>query len=147
MSPEQKRKFNTVFGSVFMASGAVAWLLTVYFAMTPNPPKPAPAHAAPVVDVASCRSALSTFGYEVGQAGDEVTLFEQLAQDPQQQLDKATMAASLCKFTLKKFCMGEACERPGLTMVLAKPVEAPRPAKVDASAPAGTTPAQASASK
>lgn len=121
MTPEQQRKYNTIFGSVFLGVGVVAWLLTAYFAVTPNTPRPFPVLNAPSIDLPSCRNALSTLGYQVSVTGNDVTAFEALTDNPKQQLERATLAASICKIPLKSFCMGEGCEQPGVTIVVSRP--------------------------
>lgn len=123
MTPEQKRKFNTVFGGIFLGTGIVAWMLTVYFAVSPNAPAPAPVLSAPSVSLTSCRDALSQLGYQVTLKEPDVTAFEPLSADPKEQLDRASVAALVCKIPMKSFCMGEGCEQPGLTLVLRKPVD------------------------
>jgi hypothetical protein len=120
MSPEQKRKFNSAFGTFFLVSGIAAWGLATYFAVTPNPPKPAPVFGGTTVDLRSCASTLRTLGYlDVDVQKNEVTAHEALSQNPHEQLDRATLAASVCHLEMKYFCIGEACPKPGLTIVSA----------------------------
>lgn len=120
MTPEQKRKFNTVFGSVFLVGGFAAWALTAYFAVTPNPPRPFPVLNSASVDLASCRSALGALGYQATMKDRDVIAFEPLSDNPKQQLERASLAASVCKLPLKSFCMGEGCEQPGVTVVVTR---------------------------
>lgn len=134
MTPEKKRKFNTIAGSAFLTIGLLAWGLTVYFAVTPNPPKPTPVQPTAVVDLASCRSVLTSMGFSASVVGREVSVFEELTSNPKVQLDRVTMAEAVCKLSLKSFCMGEGCDRVGVNFVLA-PAEATKPA---AAAPANT---------
>jgi len=119
VSPEQKRKFNTVFGGMFIATGIFAWALAAYFAVTPNPPKPAPVVNGTSIDVPSCRNTLRALGYEVTVKGKDITAYESAITEPKLQLDRATVAATVCRLPLKSFCMGEGCERPGITIVVA----------------------------
>lgn len=122
MSPEQKRKFNTAMGSLFLVAGLVGWGLTVYFAVTPNPPKPAPTFVHAVVDLPSCAQTLQRLGYsETRIDNKDVVAFEAMSSDPKEQLDRATLAANVCKLEMKSFCMGEGCARPGLTLTLQMP--------------------------
>lgn len=138
MSPEQKRKFNTVFGGVFMATGIFAWALTAYFAVTPNAPKPAPVVSGTTIDLSSCQNSLRALGYEATLKNKDVTAYEQLSPtDPKQQLDRATIAATVCRLPLKSFCMGEGCERNGVTIVVT--------ADEKAAAPTGTPATSAAA--
>jgi hypothetical protein len=128
MSPEQKRKFNTVFGSVFITTGIFAWALTAYFAVTPNPKRPAPVVHGLAIDLPSCQKTLTSLGYEATIKNKEVTAHEMLsATDPKQQLDRATIAATVCRLPMKSFCMGEGCERPGVTLVVTADETAVRP--------------------
>jgi len=125
MSPEQKRKFNTAFGGFFFLSGLVAWGLAAYFAVTPNPPKPAPTVASTVVDLNSCATALRNLGYtDVTVEKNDVTAREPLSADPKAQLGRATIGATMCKLEMKSFCMGEACTHPGVTLVVTNPAAA-----------------------
>ena len=125
MSPEQKRKFNTLFGGVFIATGVLAWGLTTYFALTPNPPKPAPVIGTATIDLPSCRTVLASLGYDAAVTDGTVVAHEALSANPKEQLQKATLASTVCKLPMKSFCMGEGCPRPGLTIVVA-PTEAPK---------------------
>lgn len=148
MTPEQKRKFNTFFGSAFLGAGLIAWGLTAYFAVTPNPPKPVPVIGAATVDLGSCRSVLGSLGYEATVSDPTVTAYEPLSANPQEQLQKATLAAAVCKLPLKSFCMGDGCERPGLTLVVYRTTLAPRAAvaqKVDTTPVAGAATPKAKA--
>lgn len=122
MSPEQKRKFNTAFGGFFFLSGLLAWGLAAYFAVTPNPPKPAPTVAGTVVDLNSCSRALRSLGYtDVAVEKNDVIAREPLSSDPKAQLERATIGGTMCKLEMKAFCMGEACVHPGVTLVVGKP--------------------------
>lgn len=150
MSPEQKRKFNLAAGSAFLLMGIVTWGLTAYYAVTPNPTRPTPVVLASVVDLSSCRTALANLGYQATFDQDKGTVaaFESFAEDTKAQLDKVTLSIGLCKMDLKEFCMGEACEAPGVQFTLKRTAaaEAARKAAVDANAakpPAPKAPAAA----
>lgn len=128
-----------------MGTGIVAWLLAVYFAAVPAQPAPHPVIGTPSVDVNSCRTALTQMGFSATVKGNEITAFEALSSEPRLQLEKASVAAVLCKIPMKSFCMGEGCAQPGMTLVLQKPVELGRSARANpaegvaaASAPATT---------
>lgn len=143
MSPEQKRKFNTVFGSVFMATGVFAWALTAYFAVTPNPKRPAPVVRSLSIDLPSCQKTLISLGYEATIKNKDVTAHEMLsATDPKGQLDRATIASTVCRLPMKSFCMGEGCERPGVTLVVTADEAPGHPAATPAKAAAATAPAK-----
>ena len=142
MTPQQQRRFNTTFGGVFVAAGLLAWMLAIYFAIKPNEKAPAPVIAAPTVDLQSCRAAWSQLGYLATATATDVTAYEALSADPKEQLDRATTAILLCKVPLRSFCMGQGCERPGLTFTVRKPLEAKHEQPVDSAAPA--SPATAS---
>jgi hypothetical protein len=122
MNPDQRRQFNTSFGGVLLALGIIAWLLTIYFAAFPRAEVPALRNATSV-DLSSCRSALGDLGYTATERPNEVSAFEPLSDDPQGQLEKASIAANLCHLKMHTFCIGEGCEKPGITLVLRKPVE------------------------
>lgn len=118
MSPEQQRKSNTVLGGVFLGTGAVAWILALFFAVVPNPPVPTPVSGASKVDLSSCRAALTELGYTATLEGPRIRLFEPLTASPKEQLEKASIAATVCKLQMKEFCMGTTCQNPGLSMIL-----------------------------
>lgn len=118
MSPEQQRKSNTVLGGVFLGTGVVAWIMAMFFAVVPNPPVPAPSHEAAKVDLNSCKTALGELGYVATIEGPRIRIFEPLTSSPKDQLEKASIAANMCRLTMKEFCMGTSCQNPGLTMVL-----------------------------
>ncbi len=140
MSPEQRRKFNTAAGGLFIGAGVVAWALAVYFAVTPNPPKPAPTAGTALVDLGSCRSALSVLGYQATLKGDEIEAFEPMGADPKDQLERASVATTMCKLQMKTFCVGEGCEKPGLSFTLARPAN-PTPKAAAAKPAQGAKPA------
>lgn len=122
MSPEQKRKFNTFFGSLFLISGMAAWGLSTYYATTPNEPMPAPVSVAKRIDLKSCEATLRSLGYpEVSVQKNDVIAHEAMSSDPQGQLQKASIAASACKLDLKYFCIGGGCPQPGITIITTAP--------------------------
>lgn len=120
MSPEQTRKFNLITGSFFLGLGVVTWALAGYFALTPNAPQPHPVTAETRVDLNSCRTALATMGYQASIAAtkDAVRVYEPLNGDAKALLDRATMAIGVCHMELRSFCIGEACDSPGVTFEL-----------------------------
>lgn len=123
MTPEQTRKFNTAFGGLFIGAGVLAWMLAVYFSVAPNEPAPAPVVVNSSIDLGSCRNTLAELGYTANVQDGSVTAYEPLTADPQAQLNRATVAALVCRIPMKSFCMGEGCEQPGLTLVLRKPMD------------------------
>ncbi|KWT98296.1 MULTISPECIES: hypothetical protein [unclassified Variovorax] len=150
MSPEQKRKFNTAAGSTFIAIGVFAWALTSYFAVTPSQARPAPTYSGAVVDLQSCAGTLRSLGYrDVAMKGDDIIIFEELSDAPKEQLERATLAATVCKLEMKSFCMGEACARPGMSLTVARPqaMREAAKAKPDAAAAAANPGPAASGSK
>jgi hypothetical protein len=128
MNPEAQRKFNLIFGGMFLALGIVTWLMAVFFAVVPNQPAPAPLMGTPSIDIPSCRAAMQQLGYTgVSSANEnEVSAHEDLTVDVKGQLEKASIGALVCKLKLQSFCMGPGCERPGLSFTLRRPVEAKR---------------------
>jgi len=148
MSPIQQQRFNTILGGTFLATGLVAWAMAFFFAVIPNEEAPAPVIAAPVIDLNSCQAALRDLGYSVTVENNSLlSAFEPLTSEPLKQLEKASLAATVCKLPMRTFCMGEGCEAPGLTLTLLRPVDGrsappqtqPRPA-TPAAAPGATTP-------
>jgi len=141
MSPEQKRKFNTLFGTVFLVSGIFAWGLAAYYAKTPNEPQPAPVIGAKTVDLQSCATTLRSLGYpEVSVQKNDVIAHESLSMDPKAQLEKASIAATVCKLEVKYFCIGESCPQPGITIISTAPYNKPsNEAEESAAAEASTS--------
>lgn len=119
MSPEAKKKFNTVFGAGFIAAGLMSWMIAAYFAYTPKEPiKLETATAAPI-DLNSCRNALGSMGYETQLKDNLITAYEALSSDDvKRQLEKASLGVAVCKLPLESFCAGEGCERLGLSFTL-----------------------------
>lgn len=128
MNPEQQRKYNTIFGGLFLGLGIITWLLAVFFAVVPNAEAPTPVTGNTSIDLQSCRTALGQLGYSANVAANksDVTAYEPFGSDPKAQLEKATVGVLVCKLSLQSFCMGEGCERPGISFTLRKPVEAKR---------------------
>lgn len=122
MSPEQKRKFNTFFGSLFLISGLAAWGLSSYYAVTPNAPMPAPVSGAKIIDLKSCEVTLKSLGYtKVSVKKSDVIAHEAMSSNPQEQLYKASIASTVCKLDMKYFCIGGGCPQQGLTIILTSP--------------------------
>ncbi len=141
MTPDGKRKFNTLVGSLFLLLGVGGWAMTGYLVLTPAPPKPHPVSLAPKVDANSCRIVLQRLGYETTVRKDEVVAIERGLSDPEDQLRRASLAISACKIDLKEFCMGTSCEPEGLTFTLSnvvsdgKDVKAARPSGAERGRP------------
>lgn len=131
MTPDQQRKFNTTFGGVFVAAGVLAWMLAIYFAVKPNDPAPAPVVGLTTIDLQSCRTAWAQLGYLASATETDVNAYEALSDNPKEQLERATTAVLLCKLPLRSFCMGQGCERPGVSFAVRKQVEL----RVEAPAP------------
>lgn len=143
MTPIAQQKFNTAVGIGFLVLGTLAWGFGVFFALVPNEEKPAPVVAAPVVDINSCMRALQDLGYSASvNATQEVIAFEALSDEPLKQLERASLATTVCKLPLQSFCIGEGCEGgAGLYFALkaadekkdeavaAKPTKAAKPAR------------------
>lgn len=119
MTPEQRKNFNTVFGTLLLVTGLVAWGLTAYFAVTPKEAQPvavSPAQAP--VDLGSCRNALAELGYSASVQQGKIQASTPLTDNPRDQLEKASTAVLLCKLALETFCIGEGCEIPGVSFTL-----------------------------
>lgn len=123
MTPIQQQRFNTVVGGVGIGVGVIAWAIALFFAVVPNDKAPAPVTMAPVVDLNSCKSALSQVGFQAElRANAEVVLMQDLAtsgEGVKEQLQMASLASTLCKIPMHTFCMGEGCEAgAGMHMTL-----------------------------
>lgn len=122
MTPVQQQNFNTLCGTILLVLGIIAWGSAAYFGVVPRVKVP-PIHAQSYTDLPSCQMALMELGYSVVEHSGEIMVHEELGESPQEQLEKASVAVSLCRLELQSFCMGDACEKPGLTMVLQRKAE------------------------
>lgn len=112
MTPETKRKFNISMGSLFILAGLASSGAGFFAATVPAEKRPAPVSSAPVVDLESCRTALTQMGYSAIMQNKEIRAVEVSLDNPEQQLVKATAAINICRMELQEFCMGEACSQP-----------------------------------
>ena len=119
MTPEQQKKQNVWFGGVYLALGLVAWGLAGYFVVVPRAVKPAPAISIKT-DIPSCLGALTELGYAASDKSDVIVAYEPISTTPKEQLEKASIAATICHHPMVNFCMGEGCEKPGLTLQISK---------------------------
>lgn len=149
---EKQRIINTALGSMLLIFSFLCLGTTTYLALNPLPAIPAPVSGVPTIDKESCRSLLGQLGYNTSVSNGEVQaqLAPDALEDPQNQLRVASMGISACKLNLKKFCMGTACETPGLSFSLTsnnmpKPASAPPapPVNMEPTPPANSaTPAK-----
>lgn len=132
MSPEQKRKFNTIAGS-FLSFGAVVFLaLTVYFVLVPRTPKPHPVDGKPIVSAETCANYLRRMQLNVEPTNNdskELVVHGELKEEldmiaSELFLDKISYATSVCGYQMNKFCMGTSCEQgKGIHFSLAIPTK------------------------
>jgi hypothetical protein len=144
MTPEAKKQFNTIGGTLFGILGLGFFAVAAYVASVPAPEKPMPVSPMPMVNVASCRDVLQTMGYSARVENGKVLANDLSLEDPQVALTKATAAIGVCKMALNAFCMGEACTEPGVSFTLtpilrpghktATPMESAKPADAKNSA-------------
>lgn len=119
MLAESTKNMNILGGTVFGALGVAAWLAAGYVSVTPAEPIPAPVIQKAEVDKESCRQSLSSLGYYATVANGRIFANEPNLDDPQGQLSKASLGIAVCKgIPLAKFCMGDACEKYGVTFEL-----------------------------
>lgn len=124
MRAEARRKLNTVAGFLFGGAGVLCIGIAAWMAIHPQEPEPHPVNLAPVIDKESCRQAFSQLGFFATTNGFDITAFEGGLEDPQLKLARASMAISACTgngIALKSFCMGQACDREGITIVMGPP--------------------------
>lgn len=127
MTPLYQQRFNTIVGGVLIGLGVLAWATSVFFAVVPNAPAPAPVIASPIVDLQSCRSALVSLGLKATVRNNvEVVIQEEISPQFEEQLERASLASVVCKLPMQSFCMGAGCTpSPGMHMVLAPPKDDP----------------------
>lgn len=123
MTPYQKRQFNTGFGGIFLSLGLLAWMLTVYFAISPSEPIPAPVPEKAGVSLDSCKKVLGDLGFQTELKDNSVTARTSLIVAPKEQLARASVGILGCKLPMTYFCMGDGCETPGISFVITKPKE------------------------
>lgn len=145
MTPEAKKQFNMIGGTLFGILGLVCFAIAAYVASVPAPAKPMPVSPMPMVNVASCRDVLQTMGYSARVENGAVSANDMSLDDPQVALTKATAAIGVCKMALSTFCMGEACSEPGVSFKLT-PIVRPGHKAVDA-VPEAAAAAKASPAK
>lgn len=146
MNPVQQQRFNTIVGGLLIGTGVIAWLIALFFAVLPNDEAPAPVTMEPFVDMASCEVSLRNLGYQVERRGPEVEAHEPFGVDVSAQLTKASVAWSFCQVPVQSACIGEGCERPGVTLIVRGTLGEPRSANSPRKATPPKTPA-AKASK
>lgn len=120
MNPESQKKFNTVMGSGLLAAGILSWVAAFVFAVTKAEPVPAPV-INNYVAFNDCRNNLMQLGYSVQANNKELTAYETFNENVAAQLDKATIAILGCGYDLVRFCMGEGCEKPGISFTIRQP--------------------------
>lgn len=133
MTPEAKKQFNLIGGTLFGVLGLVCFAVAAYVASVPAPARPTPVSPYPMVNVASCRDVLQTMGYSARIDNGTVSAVDTSLEDPQVALTKATAAIGVCRMALSTFCMGEACAEPGVSFKLTPIV---RPGQKPSAAPA-----------
>lgn len=140
MTPEAKKQFNLIGGTLFGILGLGCFAIAAYVASVPAPAQPIPISPMPMVNVASCRDVLQTMGYSARVENGIVSANDTSLDDPQVALTKATAAIGVCKMALSTFCMGEACSEPGVSFKLT-PIVRPGHKAVDATLAASAVPA------
>lgn len=144
MSPQSQQKFNTLTGSLLLVLGLFAWGTAVFYALVPNKEVPPPVITAPQVDLTSCTRALVDLGYQasVNSTTKAVEAFERIGDDPERQLEKASLGVKVCGLQLQTFCAGEGCTpRPGISFSLVEPSLQPEKKPAEAAKPTGSAPA------
>lgn len=146
MSPEQKRKFNTIAGS-FLSFGSVIFLaLTIYFVLVPRAPKPHPVEGKPIVSAESCANYLRRMQFNVEPTNNdskELVVHGELKEEfdmiaSELFLDKISYATTICGYQMNKFCMGTSCaEGKGIHFSLAIPTKTADKKQQKAKAPEG----------
>lgn len=128
MTPEAQRKFNISVGTLSLLFGLAAWAAAGYVALTPAQPRPAPVSPLPVIDLASCAQALTSMGLPASVRTARIEVFRADIDDPEKLLRDASLGLAACKLELQRFCMGEGCPQPGLSMTLGSPPREGAPA-------------------
>ena len=115
-SPEQKRKFNTIAGSLFSFGSLIFLSFAVYFILVPADPLPTPVLNATRVDPNACVDVLRQMELNVTYKPNDPfivaasSLPSTLSPDAARlHLDKMSLATTVCKYPMHEFCMGLTC--------------------------------------
>lgn len=117
MTPEQQKKFNTLFGTICLVGGLLTWGFAAYYAFTPAEPVPAPVLARSVSQ-ADCTNTLQGLGMTVLPTADSKGL--RVTQPPPLSesevvpaMLKFDLASTICEYPVKRICIGSSCDASG----------------------------------
>lgn len=117
MTPEQQKKFNTLFGTICLLGGLLTWGFAAYYVFTPADPVPAPV-LSKTVSKDDCTATLQGLGMTVQPGADGNSL--RVTQSPplsesvvEASLLKFDLAANICGYPVKRICIGSACDSSG----------------------------------
>ena len=116
MTPEQKKKFNLVFGSIFLVASTLTWGMAIYFGVKPADTKSLPIVEKEAISLSACSNTVRDLGFNVETKGNTLVLTKRFSPasvngvdtiEPDMQL--MTVASSICKYNVQYMCIGSAC--------------------------------------
>lgn len=120
MTPEARKQFNTLMGSLLIVMAMVCFGLTAYMIFTPAKEKPAPTPTVATISTKPCLEGLTALGLTAVATGADIRVVDRNTSAlPLERLKTASLGISMCHLYLKSFCMGPACQdSSSLTFVL-----------------------------
>jgi hypothetical protein len=113
MTPESRKKFNTLMGSFLIFLALVCFGLAAYMIFVPAQEKPAPLPTVAAISKQPCIEGLTALGLTAISVGEDIQVTDRHAElPPLDRLKTASLGVSMCHMYLKTFCMGPACPDP-----------------------------------
>lgn len=113
MTPESRKKFNTLMGSFLIFIALVCFGLAAYMIFVPAKEKPAPLPTVAAISKQPCIEGLTALGLTAISVGDDIQVTDRNSElPPLERLKTASLGISMCHMYLKTFCMGPACPDP-----------------------------------
>lgn len=116
MTPEQKKKFNLVFGSIFLVASTITWGMAIYFGVAPADKKPLPTVQKTSIAMSACENTIRDLGFRVETKGNVLTASKSFQPVPlngnetvEPDMQLMTAAAAVCKYDIQYMCIGSAC--------------------------------------
>lgn len=117
MTPEIRKAFNTYMGILLILLSLICFGFTGFLIFKPADPKEATVMIEPV-SKKPCLEALGKLGVNITDMGEKIRVQDFSDAPPFEKLQKASLGISMCHFYLESFCMGQACNEPGVTYVI-----------------------------
>lgn len=113
MTPESRKKFNTLMGSFLIILALACFGLAAYMIFVPAKEKPAPLPTVATISKQPCIEGLTALGLTAVSVGEDIQVTDRhIDLPPLERLKTASLGISMCHLYLKSFCMGPACPDP-----------------------------------